>query len=270
MNYTKHVSSAVLSNFGVSLNESFFFLDLAFKKNRSSENFADALAHARRLRPQLPAIYNPLRQSETPIPRIDTSNDNWQIKEEEVNGQEVADNSLIERKNDDILAQPDADDVIENSENNSPALDQPIEFDTSLTPQETEALVSSSENNECDHVTNAVENPEILQEAAIGEAGNADSFEAMSVPQEDVKPIFQQIQVDEADEEEFNHLFDCERDPLEQEDSAHESVETIDDEVEMAYISLADFKPIMNSDGYEIKAKDLLSNNIPFKRNVCV
>ena len=90
-------------------------------------------------------------------------------------------------------------DVIENSENNSPAVDQQIEFDTSLTPQETEALVSSSENNECDHVTNAVENPEILQEAAIEEAGNADSFKAMSVPQEDVKPIFQQIQVDEAD-----------------------------------------------------------------------
>ena len=65
-------------------------------------------------------------------------------------------------------------------------------------------------------------------------------------------------------------MFDCARDPLEQEDSAHETVETIDDEVEMAYISLADFKPIMNSDGYEIEAKDLLSNNIPFKRNVCV
>ncbi|XP_031626207.1 uncharacterized protein LOC116342655 [Contarinia nasturtii] len=41
----------------------------------------------------------------------------------------------------------------------------------------------------------------------------------------------------------------------------------LDDDIEVTFVSPAHFQPIVIKNGYEIKANDMLSNNIPFKRN---
>lgn len=118
-------------------------------------------------------------------------------------------------------------------------------------------------------------------------------FEEQEMPiseQNDVKPVFGTVELDNADVSALNDLFSLDstietNENIEQMAATNDSLESthnedvvsstttltthkVDDDFEYTYSSESDFQPISVKAGYQIKANDSLSNNWPFKENV--
>lgn len=196
----------------------------------------------------MPAIYNSLRPLEMPIPPVEvTSSENEQF-EENLNEQEFTDNEVV-------------GDV-----GNEPAVpEQGAESSTTVSQQDIEELV--------DFVGNNVTPPSQIAHESNGaneQFGANESDENIS--QEELKPNFEEVYVDEDDEQEFENLFHIEQqsenDTEEPRAPAKAMTVIVDKDIQVTFTSLADFKPMKNKNGYVIKAKDMLSDNVPFKQNV--
>lgn len=148
------------------------------------------------------------------------------------------------------------------------------EAETSATviQQETDELIVAG-NNDSSPSQFAHGSDEDTENHAVPNEGESDVGEVENVvsdiTNDEIKPLFDEIHVDEEDEQEFNHLFDAETVQQTMDDNAREIIVTVGD-MEITYVSIEHFKPMQNKDGFEIKANDLLSNNTPFKRNVAL
>lgn len=169
------------------------------------DRFDDAIAHAERLRCIMPAVYNPSRVNELPIPPV----------------------LNVEPEDNGHMNNDDQDDI--------------------------------------DEIDRLNESADIEENHEISEQNI--TLEALKV-----EP-FQQVAMESADLNAVEHLF-AEgnqelNDPLEEPPNSDLSEgDTSDDDIEFTYDSLDDFRPMIEKDGYEIKAHDILSDNIPFKTNV--
>lgn len=107
--------------------------------------------------------------------------------------------------------------------------------------------------------------------------------------QVDIKPVFETVELDNADVSALDDLCSVDSDIESNEDSllaaTNDSLEStlnesavssttgsttqkVDDDLELTFSSESDFQPISVKAGYQIKANDSLSNNWPFKENV--
>lgn len=168
------------------------------------DRFDDAIAHAERMRRHMPAVYNPSRVNELPIPPV-------------------------------MNVEPEDDGHMNNDQ------------------------------DDIDEIDGLNESAEIGEDHEISEQNI--TLEALKV-----EP-FQQIAMESADMNAVEYLFaegnEELNDPLEEPPNSDLSEgDTSDDDIEFTYESLDDFRPMIEKDGYEIKAHDILSDNIPFKTNV--
>lgn len=221
------------------------------------DTFDDAFAHAERLRCLFPAVYNPARVGEVPIPPV------YLINAVENEAQIVQHNEEIEN---DVASIGDttvaSDEAIENAENHGGP----------------EILIASA------NATNTEEiDVQVTQNSAQAENEQADEAPEQNDVSVTVKiKSFGDVVMPPDDLNAINSLFargndsTCVEQPVDLPDNSVEELPDIanhtddssDDQIECFFESLNDFRPIVLMDGYTIKANDVLSNNIPFKINV--
>lgn len=175
-----------------------------YQQNVILDRFDDAIAHAERLRRLMPAVYNPSRVNELPIPPV-------MNVEPEDNGHTNND-------------QGDTDEI-----------------------------------NELNESAETEENHELSEQNITLEALKVEPFQQVAMESADLNAV--EYFFAEGNEE-LNETLE------EPPNSDPSEGDTSDDDIEFTYESLDDFRPMIEKDGYEIKAHDILSDNIPFKTNV--
>lgn len=244
-----------------------------------------------------------------PVPLVDVAINENPPTQEQLNVQEG--DELVE-DDQEFVAQQEVDEMIDEPTNIASSIQQGANDNgTAVSQGETNETVTSFGSNEANEGTEnaSTVSPNVPDESIIATEthasstqqeisggidmliGDAQVNETVSTQEsnqvivpgfteddasvQDIKPIFENVEVDVADEAELKNLFNTTPNPLEddnaqqqqqqKQDNAH--TVRVDNEVEITYFSLAHFKPILSKDGYGIKINDLLSNNIPFKTN---
>lgn len=210
------------------------------------ETFDDAFYHAYRLRPYLPALFNPARQFELPIPPMQNnfqSNNQLQVVDETAHQQTVAN----EQQNESNTSQNNAGNFRLNDE--LQVNDEPVN----------EQIVNDEQQNN----TNASESDVTSEEIDIK------PFSEIQLENSDIcafDAIFNEQTIDN-DVNTYNDALASDENVTSGSSDVCSTTETLNDSLEITYESKHDFRP-KTDDGFIVKANDAFSSNWPFMQNV--
>lgn len=225
------------------------------------------MAHVERLRPYLPALYNPDREIEQPIPPVDY------LDEDENNVETDDDASHIEEESDDGCLDRSCD-----SENCVDELST-----LSHASEKIEDVIDENPNRSDGNKNSVVE---AVTDPVPTDNQHNEQHEKSLQNEEEIKPI---IRLDRLDTVALDNLFANQNETLNIVDgdqatniqgdqsniqnniqeSKEQSLTTIkcDDGLEFTFSSIEDFRP-KDGNVYQMKANDPLCGNRPFKMNV--